>query len=70
MDEMVEFAKRIEDAARAYDERVFDFRNTSVRRGYGKIAIFNTHGINKGYDFTFIYFLTELLAKQGKFEAH
>ena len=62
---MVEFAKRIENAARAYDERVFDFRNTSVRRGYGKISIFNTHGINKGYDFTFIYFLTELLAKQG-----
>ncbi len=63
---LVSYAERIEDAARAYDERIKDFRGISVKKGYGNIGIYNTYGIERGYDFTFIYFSVEVIAEEGE----
>ena len=65
IDEMISYARRIEEAARKYDERIKDFRTITVEKGYGDIAILNTYGIFREYSFTFIYFLVELISEEG-----
>ncbi len=64
-DELASYAKHIEGAARAYDERIKDFRMISVKRGYGDISLFTTYGIERSYKFTYIYLIAELIAEEG-----
>ncbi len=63
MEALVSYAERIEDAARSYDDRIRDFREILVKKGYGTIELYNTYGIERSYDFTFIYLSVEVIAE-------
>ncbi len=65
VEELTAYARRIEKAARTYDERAKDFRMISVKRGYGTIGLFTGYGIQREYDFTYIYLLVELIAEEN-----
>ncbi len=66
IDALVSYAERMEDAARAFDKRIKDFRMIGVKKGYGEILLSNTYGIERSYSYTFIYFLVELIAEEGE----
>jgi len=66
VDALISYAKRMEDAARAFDERVKGFRTIEVKKGCGNIFLSTTYNIERTYRYTFIYFLVELIAEEGK----